>query len=138
MGKGAWDCDSNSEIPPEKEVRLLSYSAVCSSRCCSLAHVTKVFPWFALHLIKAEVFEEVATMDHAFEGIPTVPPRKDTTHMAAYCNGCRYRVTADPSMTVAQVGGDDCILTVGRLRCFKHCVVGLNAGTTACCLCVCL
>jgi hypothetical protein len=37
------------------------------------------------------VFEEVATLDHDFEGIPTIPPRKDTTHMAFYCEGCRYR-----------------------------------------------
>lgn len=42
-------------------------------------------------------------MDHPFEGIPTIPPRKNTTHMAAFCNGCRYRVTASPDMTVAQV-----------------------------------
>jgi len=42
-------------------------------------------------------------MDHPFEGIPTIPPRKNTTHMAAFCNGCRYRVTANPGMTVAEV-----------------------------------
>eukprot|EP00879_Flechtneria_rotunda_P005612 GHRR01005908.1.p1 GENE.GHRR01005908.1~~GHRR01005908.1.p1 ORF type:complete len:167 (+),score=52.41 GHRR01005908.1:99-599(+) len=70
LGKGAWDCDNNCEIPPEKE---------------------------------AEVFEEIATMDHPFEGIPTIPPRKDTRHMAFFCNGCRYRVTASPDMTVAEV-----------------------------------
>eukprot|EP00775_Hariotina_reticulata_P011179 gene11179-11329_t len=70
LGKGAWDCDYNREIPPEKE---------------------------------AEVFEEVATMEHSFEGIPTIPPRKDTKHMAFFCNGCRYRVSATPDMTVAQV-----------------------------------
>uniref|UniRef100_A0A383WL67 Ubiquitin-like domain-containing protein n=1 Tax=Tetradesmus obliquus TaxID=3088 RepID=A0A383WL67_TETOB len=70
LGKGAWDCDNNREIPPEKE---------------------------------AEVFEELATMEHSFEGIPTIPPRKDTAHMAFYCNGCRYRVAATPDMTVAQV-----------------------------------
>jgi hypothetical protein len=49
------------------------------------------------------VFEELATMDHPFEGIPTIPPRKDTAHMAFYCNGCRYRVSATPDMTVAEV-----------------------------------
>lgn len=48
LGKGAWDCDANKAIPPEKE---------------------------------AEVFEEIATMDFPFEGIPTVPPRKDMAHM---------------------------------------------------------
>lgn len=53
--------------------------------------------------MQAEVFEEIATMDHPFEGIPTVPPRRNTTHMAAFCNGCRYRVTASPDMTVAEV-----------------------------------
>jgi hypothetical protein len=52
---------------------------------------------------QAEVFEEIATMDYPFEGIPTIPPRKNTTHMAAFCNGCRYRVTANPDMTVAEV-----------------------------------
>lgn len=56
------------------------------------------------------MFEEVATMDFPFEGIPTIPPRKNTTHMAAFCNGCRYRVTASPDMTVAQVTGGVCVL----------------------------
>lgn len=53
-------------------------------------------------------------MDHPFEGIPTIPPRKNTTHMAAFCNGCRYRVTASPDMTVAQVrrtGSSQAVLT---------------------------
>lgn len=49
-------------------------------------------------------------MDFPFEGIPTIPPRKNTTHMAAFCNGCRYRVTASPDMTVAQVTGGVCVL----------------------------
>ena len=31
--------------------------------------------------MQAEVFEEIATMDYPFEGIPTVPPRKDMDHM---------------------------------------------------------
>lgn len=70
LGKGAWDCDTNSEIPPEKE---------------------------------AYVFEEIATMDHPFEGIPTVPQRKDMDHMAFFCAGCRYRVTAYPDWTARQV-----------------------------------
>jgi hypothetical protein len=70
LGKGAWDCDTNTEIPPEKE---------------------------------AIVFEEVATMEFPFEGIPTVPPRKDMDHMAFFCNGCRYRVSAFPNWPVAKV-----------------------------------
>ena len=53
--------------------------------------------------LQAEVFEEVATMDLPFEGIPTIPPRKDTAHLAFFCGGCRYRVTAAPSDTVAKV-----------------------------------
>lgn len=69
LGKGAWDCDTNSPIPPEKE---------------------------------ALVFEEVATMDFPFEGIPTVPPRKDMDHFAFFCGGCRYRVTGQPEWTVAK------------------------------------
>ena len=70
LGKGAWDCDNNCLIPPEKE---------------------------------AEVFEEIATMDFPFEGIPTVPPRKNMTHMAFFCGGCRYRVEAYPDWTVRKV-----------------------------------
>lgn len=70
LGKGAWDCDTNSAIPPEKE---------------------------------AIVFEEIATMDLPFEGIPTVPPRKDMDHFAFFCGGCRYLVSGKPEWTVAQV-----------------------------------
>ncbi|KAL3147226.1 hypothetical protein ABBQ32_002721 [Trebouxia sp. C0010 RCD-2024] len=70
LGKGAFDCDNNVEIPPESE---------------------------------AEVFEEIATMDFPFEGIPTIPPRKDMDHMAFFCEGCRYRVTAYPDWTAAKV-----------------------------------
>lgn len=29
------------------------------------------------------MFEEIATMEFPFEGIPTVPPRKDMDHMAS-------------------------------------------------------
>ncbi|KAL3136487.1 hypothetical protein ABBQ38_005741 [Trebouxia sp. C0009 RCD-2024] len=52
---------------------------------------------------EAEVFEEIATMDFPFEGIPTIPPRKDMDHMAFFCEGCRYRVTAYPDWTAAKV-----------------------------------
>ena len=31
--------------------------------------------------MQAEVFEEIATMDFPFEGIPTVPPRKNMDQM---------------------------------------------------------
>ena len=31
--------------------------------------------------VQAEVFEEIATMEFPFEGIPTIPPRKDMDHM---------------------------------------------------------
>jgi len=41
---------------------------------------------------QAEMFEEIPTMDFPFEGIPTVPPRKDMDHFAFFCDGCRYRV----------------------------------------------
>ena len=30
-------------------------------------------------------------MEFPFEGIPTVPPRKDNDHFAFFCDGCRYR-----------------------------------------------
>ena len=77
---------------------------------------------------QAEVFEEIPTMDFPFEGIPTVPPRKDMDHMVRwflalsvvaqqdysvinelllpqsfFCSGCRYRVTALPEWTAARV-----------------------------------
>ena len=37
------------------------------------------------------MFEEIATLEFQFEGIPTVPPRKDMEHLAFFCDGCRYR-----------------------------------------------
>ena len=40
------------------------------------------------------MFEEIATMDFPFEGIPTVPPRKDMDHMAFFCGGCRWAAAA--------------------------------------------
>ena len=43
------------------------------------------------HGVQAEVFEEIPTDEFAFEGIPTVPPRKDMDHFAFFCDGCRYR-----------------------------------------------
>lgn len=30
---------------------------------------------------QAEIFEEIPTMDFPFHGMPTVPPRKDMSHM---------------------------------------------------------
>lgn len=41
--------------------------------------------------MQAEVFEEIATLEFQFEGIPTVPPRKDMEHLAFFCDGARYR-----------------------------------------------
>lgn len=37
---------------------------------------------YILH-VQAAVFEEIATMDFPFEGIPTIPPRKDMDHMVS-------------------------------------------------------
>lgn len=34
---------------------------------------------------EAEVFEEIANMDMPYEGIPTVPMRKDMDHMVCIC-----------------------------------------------------
>ncbi len=84
LGKGAWDCDANCEIPPEKEVHeallfLGSHDADethdAGQRCLSIAYHRPVCA------AQAQVFEEIATMDYPFEGIPTVPPRKDMDHM---------------------------------------------------------
>ena len=61
--------------------------------------------------LQALVFEEVATMDFPFEGIPTVPPRKDMAHFAFFCDGCRYRSATHngraslPSLTLLQRRG---------------------------------
>merc|ERR1719265_2363824 len=52
---------------------------------------------------EAAVFEEVATMEFPFEGIPTAPPRKNMTHLAFFCEGCRYRVEAYPDWTGGRV-----------------------------------
>ena len=30
-------------------------------------------------------------MEFPFEGIPTIPPRKDVEHISFFCDGCRYR-----------------------------------------------
>ena len=79
LGKGAWDCDSNTAIPPEKEVTGLHFerfSTVLQTILTSIA-------------AQAEVFEEIATMDFPFEGIPTVPPRKDMQHMVSWAK-CGY------------------------------------------------
>ena len=62
LGKGAWDCDTREEIPPEKEVSESDLNLIDGD-------------------LQAVVFEEIATMDFPFEGIPTVPPRKDVDHM---------------------------------------------------------
>jgi hypothetical protein len=58
---------------------------------------------------EAIVFEEIATMDFPFEGIPTVPPRKDMDHMAFFCNGCRWeppgaRVSGSASAVTPRAG----------------------------------
>jgi hypothetical protein len=38
-------------------------------------------------------------MDYPFEGIPTVPPRKDMEHFAFFCDGCRYRCACQSACT---------------------------------------
>ena len=62
LGKGAWCCDTDTEIPPERE---------------------------------CEVFEEIATEAIAFHGMPTVPPRVNRTHVAAFFEGRRFRVRVE-------------------------------------------
>ena len=74
LGKGAWDCDLNVAIPPEKEVR--------SAEMCRMQHKAVYACMHMLH-VQAAVFEEIATMDFPFEGIPTIPPRKDMDHMVS-------------------------------------------------------
>lgn len=62
-------------------------------------------PPVAALLPQAIIFEEIATMDYPYEGIPTIPPRKDMDHMAFFCSGCRYRVTAYPDWQARQRAG---------------------------------
>ena len=78
LGKGAWDCDVGCAIPPEKEVKDLF---LCTIQRLALTHINEV-----KHLVvdfvhnkamQAQEFEELATMEFPFEGIPTVPPRTD-------------------------------------------------------------
>jgi hypothetical protein len=73
LGKGAWDVDADAPIPPERE---------------------------------AEVFEEIASdaPAHMFAGqIPTVPPRRNATHLSVFHAGVRYRLRADVTERVADV-----------------------------------
>jgi len=119
LGKGAWCCDSNREIPPDKEVRLASSRRpkCAGSRAllqisrhqgerlpdCAAEAQTLKPQWRVprgacwcdatgpVVFSQAEVFEEIATLEFQFEGIPTVPPRKDMEHFAFFCDGCRYR-----------------------------------------------
>jgi len=46
-----------------------------------------------------EVWEEIPTMDYPFEGLPTIPPRKDMDHFGVFCDGARYRVKGNIQMT---------------------------------------
>ena len=80
LGKGAWDCDSNTAIPPEKEVELLH------GMILYIQLLRVILRPAVVNLVdaQAEVFEEIATMDFPFEGIPTVPPRKDMQHMVRW------------------------------------------------------
>lgn len=81
LGKGAWDCDLNVAIPPEKEVS--SATAICIDHIDTKESHAEV--------LQAEVFEEIATMDYPFEGIPTVPPRKDMDHMVRAAEAEPYK-----------------------------------------------
>lgn len=49
---------------------------------------------------EAFVFEEIATMDIPFNGLPTIPPRKDNDHLSFFFGGCRYRVKSTVEETV--------------------------------------
>ena len=56
-------------------------------------------------------------MDFPYEGIPTIPPRKDMDHMAFFCSGCRYRVTAYPDWEVRAGAGQAAAGRGGRAHC---------------------
>ena len=78
LGKGAWDCDKKCEIAPEKEVGAPRQQGEVSTTLHLFALTTG---GMCLLAMQAEEFEEIATMDYPFEGIPTVPPRKDMDRM---------------------------------------------------------
>ena len=50
LGKGAWDCDANREIPPDKEVRCLGHSRTrpkgcpCGRTACELVAAEACHP----------------------------------------------------------------------------------------------
>ena len=52
---------------------------------------------------ESSVFEETATMDHPFGGLPTVPPRRDVHRLAVFHSGCRYLLRATVSETAREV-----------------------------------
>ena len=97
MGKGAWDCDARKAIPPEKEVRerrereseereekrQSRRERRRGSRERKRRTEKKKPPLKKKTKKQAEVFEEIPTMDFPFHGIPTVPPRKDMTHLVS-------------------------------------------------------
>ena len=79
LGKGAWDCDTGRIIPPEMEVsheflrepKHLYVTAILGDDRGIISKTSE----------QAQEFEEIATMDYPFEGIPTIPPRKDMDRM---------------------------------------------------------
>jgi hypothetical protein len=42
-------------------------------------------------------------MEFPFEGIPTVPPRKDMDHLAFFCGGCRWAVATRAGCCLREV-----------------------------------
>ena len=53
--------------------------------------------------LESTIFEEQPTDEFNYEGIATVPIRKNMSHMAFFCNGCRYRLEAYPDWTARRV-----------------------------------
>ena len=118
--KGVWDCDAKCAIPPEVKPRPPATPPHPAAPRTGPRGAAPDPPPGRCHIPspplasgaprtppapqrEAEVFEEVATMDLPFEGIPTVPPGKDRARMAFYCGAARYLVTASPEETAAEV-----------------------------------
>ena len=74
-----------------------------------------------LAIVWTQVFEEIANLDFPFEGIPTVPPRKDVDHLTFFCAACRYRVSAKPEDTVAKVNKESFALQPS-IHCWGACI----------------
>ena len=92
-GRGTAIYESSYHRRRRCDTLLLKRSSNCPDVPCQLAAASllhhsirpmcSISMWCVSWLQQAEVFEEVPNMDFPFEGIPTVPLRKDMDHMVS-------------------------------------------------------